>query len=179
MLPTTTAMFYSATVTTPIVAPPTPYASGRSRSLYASSAGIRDLDRASVFDACVTAMSRRPHGSSPYALRPVVASTLLRMPLPEPPAACFARLPSLHPALTATQSPWRLPSASSAHVDSPFAHTSDLLLPPRVAVLVLTPDTARCLSCPVCVRVRSLARFEPLGASGPLEKAVALRYTAV
>ena len=29
-------------------------------------------------------------------------------------------------------------------------------------VIFVTPDTASCMSCPVCVRVRSLARFEPL-----------------
>ena len=29
-------------------------------------------------------------------------------------------------------------------------------------VILLTPDTARCMSCPVYVRVRSLAQFEPL-----------------
>ena len=47
------------------------------------------------------------------------------------------------------------------------------------AFRISTPDAPWCLSCHVCVQVRSLAQFEPLGAPHPLEKAMALRYTAV
>ena len=43
---------------------------------------------------------------------------------------------------------------------------------------LFTPDTACCMSCPVCVRVRSLARLEPLTLGNPMEKAIPLRYTA-
>ncbi len=71
--------------------------------------------------------TRRRRGRSPprrqCGLRPSPASALRRppvsAPLPEPPAACFARLPSPPPALTATQSPWRLPSAGFSGAVSP------------------------------------------------------------
>ena len=48
---------------------------------------------------------------------------------PPPPAACCARLPAAPSAPTATQSPWRLPYAGLAGVDSPIA------LAARLAVL--------------------------------------------
>ena len=66
--------------------------------------------------------SRRPVRTSPSpasALRHPVLSIPLSALLPEPPAACFARLPSASSALPATQSPWRLPSVGFSGTDSP------------------------------------------------------------
>ena len=57
-------------------------------------------------------------------LRPSPASAsrraLASAPPLAPPEACSARPPSVPPALTATQSPWWLPCARFARVDSPW-----------------------------------------------------------
>ena len=65
--------------------------------------------------SCGTLRARR---SAP---RPAVASAQVRTAPPPPPAACCARLPAAPPAPPATHSPWRLPSAGFAGVDSPVA----------------------------------------------------------
>ena len=59
------------------------------------------------------------------APRRAVVPTPVRAPPPPPPAACCARLPAAPAAPSATQSPWRLPSAGFAGVDSPIAHAAD------------------------------------------------------
>ena len=53
------------------------------------------------------------------APRRTVASAQVRTAPPPPPAACCARLPAAPAATPATHSPWRLPSAGFAGVDSP------------------------------------------------------------
>ena len=55
------------------------------------------------------------------ALVPAQVRTLVPTLPPPPPAACFARLPAAPSATPPTQSPWRLPSAGFAGVDSPIA----------------------------------------------------------
>ena len=63
-------------------------------------------------------VSRRPVRArlSPASALPLA---LVSGPLHAPPSVCSTRPPSLPPALTATQSPWRLPPACLARVDSP------------------------------------------------------------
>ena len=72
---------------------------------------------------CARRRHSAPHPRRQCWLRPSLAFTPrcapLSAPLPTPSAACSARLPSPPPALTATQSPWRLPSAGFTGVDSP------------------------------------------------------------
>ena len=59
------------------------------------------------------------------APRRAVVPAPVRTVVPSPPAACCARLPAAPAAPSATQSPWRLPFAAFAGVDSPIAHTAD------------------------------------------------------
>ena len=68
---------------------------------------------------CARRRHSAPHPRRQCGLRPSLAFAPRCAPLPTPSAACSARLPSPPPALTATQSPWRLPSAGFAGVDSP------------------------------------------------------------
>ena len=77
---------------------------------------------------------RRPVQARPSpasALPLALVSALLLALLPLPPSLCSTRPPSLPPALSATQSPWRLPSAGS-----PGAH------PPSLVPLVSSFPTA-------------------------------------
>ena len=46
------------------------------------------------------------------------------------------------------------------------------------AFRISTPAAPWCLSCPVCVQVRSLARLEPLTPGNTLGKAISFRYAA-
>ena len=74
------------------------------------------------------------------ALPGAVVSAPVRTPPPSPPAAFCARLPAAPAALPATQSPWRLPSAGFAGVDSPVASRADSRpLTPRRARFSHTP----------------------------------------
>ena len=78
--------------------------------------------------AVLAALVRALLRSTP-ALRSAPRRALLSAPVrtapPPPPAACCARLPAAPAAPAATQSPWRLPSAGFAGVDSPIAHAAD------------------------------------------------------
>ena len=79
--------------------------------------------------------------------RPALASAPLRAPLPTPPAARCARLPSALSAVPAAQAPRRLHRASRAGVDSPFAHTADRPFRTAGAALGYTPHAAGCRAC--------------------------------
>ena len=72
----------------------------------------------------LSALARLLLRSAP-ALRSAPRRALLSAPVrtapPPPPAACCARLPAAPAAPPATHSPWRLPSAGFAGVNSPFA----------------------------------------------------------
>ena len=87
-------------------------------------------------------------GSAP---RPALASAPLRAPLPTPPAARCARLPSALSAVPAAQAPRRLHRASRAGVDFPFAHTADRPFRTAGAALGLTPHAARCRCAPLAL----------------------------
>ena len=71
-------------------------------------------------------LRRAPACAPRPALVPAQVRTLVPTLPPPPPATCYARLPAAPAAPPATQSPWRLPSAGFADVDSPIAHTADL-----------------------------------------------------
>ena len=93
------------------------------------------------------------------APRPALVPARVPTLPPPPPAACCARLPAAPSAPRATQSPWRLPSAGIAGVDSPFAL-------PRIPGcfyalrrLVLTPDSPEGEARQVCAYVPSHGKF--------------------
>ena len=71
---------------------------------------------------------RRPPARAPPG---AVASAQVRTAPPPPSAACCARLPAAPAAPSATQSPWRLPSAGFAGVDSPNIDAADSAVPDR------------------------------------------------
>ena len=77
-----------------------------------------------VLAALVRALLRSTPALRSAPRRAVVPAPVRALP-PPPPAACYARLPAAPAAPPATQSPWRLPSAGFAGVDSPIAHTAD------------------------------------------------------
>ena len=89
--------------------------------------------------------------------RPLVSAPL-PAPLPIPPAACFARLPSPPSAVTATQSPWRLPFAGSAGLVSPSLIPQVCRSPPHGAALVFTPHASLMLAMPLTPLACSLLR---------------------
>ena len=84
--------------------------------------------------AVLAALVRALLRSAP-ALRSAPRRALLSAPVrtapPPPPAACYARLPAAPAAPSATQSPWRLPSAGFAGVDSPNVDAAGLAVPDR------------------------------------------------
>ena len=85
---------------------------------------------AAVLAALVRALLRSaPALRSAPRRAPVPAP--VRAPLPTPPAACCARLPAAPAAPSATQSPWRLPSAGFAGIDSPNVDAAGLAVPDR------------------------------------------------
>ena len=115
-------------------------------------------------------LRRSRAGAPPVALR----SAPLRALPPTPPAAYSARLPATPFAPTA-QSPLRLTAecttASAPRSPGKRGKRDERRL---AAFRIFTPDTARCMSCPVCVPVRSLARLEPLTPRKPHGKGVFL-----
>ena len=74
--------------------------------------------------ALVRALLRSAPALRSAPRRAVVPAPVRTLP-PAPPAACCARLPAAPAAPSATQSPWRLPSAGFPGVDFPIAHTAD------------------------------------------------------
>ena len=98
--------------------------------------------------------------------RPALASAPLRAPLPTPPAARCARLPSALSAVPAAQAPRRLHRASRAGVDSPFAHTADRPFRTAGAALGYTPHAAGCRGMPWVSMAGSFGDFRRLRAPG-------------
>ena len=94
------------------------------------------------------------------APRRAVVPPQVRAPPPPPLAACCARLPAAPAAPSATQSPWRLPSAGFPGVDSPIAHTADSAVltargglgfhTRRIVDARRARLSMRCLACPQC-----------------------------
>ena len=95
------------------------------------------------------AVQARP---SPASALPLA---LVSGPLLAPPSVCSTRPPSLPPALSATQSPWRLPSAGFPGAVSPSLVPQVSSFRPPARVLVLTPDAACCR----CARARACRAF--------------------
>ena len=75
--------------------------------------------------SCARSCGARPHFAPHCCPLPVPTAP------PTPPAACCARLPAAPAAPSATQSPWRLPSAGFAGVDSPNVDAAGLAVPDR------------------------------------------------
>ena len=94
----------------------------------APAAGIASGSASAPPAASLAALVRALLRSTPAlrsAPRRAAVPAPVRAPPPPPAAACCARLPAAPGAPPATQSPWRLPSAGFAGVDSPIAHTAD------------------------------------------------------
>ena len=125
--------------------------------------------------AVLAALVRAPLRSAP-ALRfapcraPVPAP--VRAPPPPPSAACCARLPAAPAAPSATQSPWWLPSAGFAGVDSPNVDAAGLAVPTaRGGLGSHTPRSKLPVRAVGAYGVPLRALAAPAGASFLLERA--------
>ena len=121
--------------------------------------------------ALVRALLRSAPALRSAARRALVSAPVRTLP-PAPPAACCARLPAAPSAPPATQSPWRLPSAGFAGVDSPFAHAARRAVPDRPGRLWVSHPTQLAARHAMGIRVRALQGLSaPLGAWRLLERA--------
>jgi hypothetical protein len=77
------------------------------------------LRSSSARPLCVPRRPVRPRPSPASALPLALVSALLLALLPSPPSLCSTPPPSLPPALSATHSPWWLPSAGSSGAHPP------------------------------------------------------------